>query len=101
MFEFRNVVMTTVIDNPAHPVDVVVDELVCISGPGLQVLHHVPVVRAGVLVPVVAGPAVGRDAVHPEGVAHPRVAGPPLAIALLLVLVQALQKKELCIVFIT
>ena len=72
----------------AHPVDVVVDELVRVSWPGLEVLHHVPVVGAGVLVAVVAAPPVGRDAVHPERVAHPRVGALPLA--LLLVLVQTL-----------
>ena len=74
-----------------HPVDVVVDELVGVSGPGLEVLHHVPVVGAGVLVAVVAAPPVGRDAVHPERVAHPRVGALPLA--LLLVLVQTLKEK--------
>ena len=74
-----------------HPVDVVVDQLVGVPGPGLEVLHHVPVVGAAVLVLVVAAPAVGSDAVHPEGVAHPRVGA--LALALLLVLVQTLPQN--------
>ena len=76
-----------------HPVDVVVDELVGVPRPGLEVLHHVPVVGAGVLVAVVAAPPVGRDAVHPERVAHPRVGALP--IALLLVLVQTLYVTKL------
>ena len=73
-----------------HPVDVVVDQLVGVPGPGLEVLHHVPVVGAAVLVLVVARPAVGRDAVHPEGVAHPRVGA---LVALVLVLVQTLAQN--------
>ena len=76
-----------------HPVDVVIDELVGVSGPGLEVLHHVPVVGAGVLVAVVAAPPVGRDAVHPERVAHTRVGALPLA--LLLVLIQTLYVTKL------
>ena len=77
-------------DPLTHPVDVVVDQLVCVPGPGLEVLHHVPVVGAAVLVLVVARPAVGRDAVHPEGVAHPRVGA---LVALVLVLVQTLAQN--------
>ena len=68
-----------------------------VSRPRLQVLHEVPVLGARVLVLVVARPPVGRDAVHPEGVAHPAAGvdhshSSPAGIAAVFVLVQALIK---------
>ena len=67
-----------------HLIDVIVHELVRVSGLGLLVLHGRPVVLADVLVLVDASPAVVGDTVDPEGVADARVVVAAAAVGVVL-----------------